>query len=344
MKKNIFSKIAAIVATTAMAVCAIVATPSVAKAADGLYLVGWIEGANVDGTSYELENGSIEVTFTEAAYVAISNGTTWYMTDGWLGSGLTEATLYDSNTLDEGNKLEVPAGSWEITVVKNSDGTYKISYEELVLADPSDVIAKIDAIGTVAYTDDCLNKIKAAEAAYEAYTGDKAGITNYATLTAARAKYDELKAAAMGEVTIYVKAADWTEVKGHVWGSSKLLGEWDNAPKLEKDTKNTDWYVCKVTITDSNNNFIFFTGSGGDGNQSGDLKVDAKGTYWVTLTADTLKTATLSTTAPTGWVGATPTPDTGDETDTADMAPVVAMVAVAALAAAVVLKKKTVVE
>ena len=84
--------------------------------------------------------------------------------------------------------------------------------------------------------------------------------------------------------------------------------------------------------------------------------IDAKGTYWLTLStkgSDGKYTVdNVTTTAPTGWVGSgnggsgstptqkpTPTPEAPD---TADVAPVVAMVAVAALAAVVVLKKRTV--
>ena len=61
----------------------------------------------------------------------------------------------------------------------------------------ADATARIDAIGTVAYTDACKLKINAARAAYDALTADqKALVTNSAVLTAAEAKYAELKAAA----------------------------------------------------------------------------------------------------------------------------------------------------
>ena len=55
----------------------------------------------------------------------------------------------------------------------------------------------IDAIGEVAYTDECKAKIDAARAAYNALTGaQKALVGNYPTLTAAEARYAALKAAA----------------------------------------------------------------------------------------------------------------------------------------------------
>ena len=59
------------------------------------------------------------------------------------------------------------------------------------------VIAKIDAIGVVEYTDACSAKITDARGAYNALTdAQKALVTNYETLTAAEARYAELKAAA----------------------------------------------------------------------------------------------------------------------------------------------------
>ena len=62
-------------------------------------------------------------------------------------------------------------------------------------ADP--VIAKINAIGKVEYTDACKNKIDDASKAYEALTDDqKALVTNLDVLTTAKQTYDNLKAAA----------------------------------------------------------------------------------------------------------------------------------------------------
>ena len=60
-----------------------------------------------------------------------------------------------------------------------------------------EVIAKINAIGEVEYTEACKAKIDEARAAYDALTAaQKALVTNYATLTAAEARYAALKAAA----------------------------------------------------------------------------------------------------------------------------------------------------
>ncbi len=60
-----------------------------------------------------------------------------------------------------------------------------------------DVIARIEAIGEVTYTNNCYSRIFDARAAYDALSDvQKALVTNYATLTAAEARYAELEAQA----------------------------------------------------------------------------------------------------------------------------------------------------
>lgn len=60
-----------------------------------------------------------------------------------------------------------------------------------------EVIALIQKIGTVAYTDACKNRIDAARKAYDALTpAEKEKVANFKTLTEAEAKYEALKQAA----------------------------------------------------------------------------------------------------------------------------------------------------
>lgn len=70
----------------------------------------------------------------------------------------------------------------------------EVTEEEVTDAEvAASVVAKINAIGTVALTDECDAKIKAARAAYDALTADqKTSVTNYNTLEAAEAEYDKL--------------------------------------------------------------------------------------------------------------------------------------------------------
>ena len=86
-----------------------------------------------------------------------------------------------------------------LTTAKQTYETLKAAAEKLAAdkakADP--VIAKINAIGKVEYTDACKNKIDAANTAYNALTADqKTLVTNLDVLTTAQQTYDNLKAAA----------------------------------------------------------------------------------------------------------------------------------------------------
>ena len=70
------------------------------------------------------------------------------------------------------------------------------------LADIKDCIDKIDAIGTVEFTEACKALIDAARSAYDALSdASKEAITNYQTLVDAETKYAELEAAGIVTVT-----------------------------------------------------------------------------------------------------------------------------------------------
>ena len=70
------------------------------------------------------------------------------------------------------------------------------------LADIKDCIDKIDAIGTVEFTEACKALIDAARSAYDALSdASKEAITNYQTLVDAEAKYAELETAGISTVT-----------------------------------------------------------------------------------------------------------------------------------------------
>ena len=119
------------------------------------YLFGSINGANY-GCAEDYENmgdykfvdGKLTVEFTEMSYVGVktTNNAAWYMTDGWLGV-VNEATLYNTSTLGENaNKLVVPAGVVNFTLVVNDDNTLTLSYE-------SDVVPTIPTEGPTDPTD-----------------------------------------------------------------------------------------------------------------------------------------------------------------------------------------------
>lgn len=101
------------------------------------YIFGYINGANYGCEEdyqnlgeYKFVNGKVKVNFAEASYVGVkTDDNNWYMTDGWQGD-VTETTLY--NTLSLGttaDKLMVPAGEVEFTLVENGDDTLTLSYK-----------------------------------------------------------------------------------------------------------------------------------------------------------------------------------------------------------------------
>ena len=120
-------------------------------------------------------------------------------------SGLTsitcEATIppnCDKNCFDNIDKsipVCVPVGCVEKYKAANSWKVFTNIIDNLSIADA--VIAKINAIGNVEYTDVCKGMIDDASTAYDALTDtQKALITNLDVLTTAKQTYDNLKAAA----------------------------------------------------------------------------------------------------------------------------------------------------
>ena len=106
-------------------------------------------------------------------------------------SGTNEGTYEAKFTGVKINTTKDKTGNYIVT--GTTDGTLKITKSADWLA-MEDAQAKINAIGTVELTDDCKAKIDAARKSYDALSADmKAKITNLDVLTAAEAKYKELK-------------------------------------------------------------------------------------------------------------------------------------------------------
>ena len=102
------------------------------------YLIGYINGKDYGCESdsanmgtYKFEDGKLTAKFDTDSYIFIktTNNTNWYMTDGWLGTNATTATLYNTTLDIEHNKLFVPGGvELTFTLTVNADGTLTLSY------------------------------------------------------------------------------------------------------------------------------------------------------------------------------------------------------------------------
>ena len=103
------------------------------------FLYGWIDGADVIADTNKFVDGKLNITFTASdnyVFVKNSNGV-GYMTNGWLGQGVTSAVLGTSYT--NGDKLHVPAGEYEFSLVDNGDGTLTLSYTKVGAEEPAEV-------------------------------------------------------------------------------------------------------------------------------------------------------------------------------------------------------------
>jgi alpha-amylase len=106
---------------------------------ESYYLFGYINGddyaCEADASNmgeYRFVDGKLEARFTMDSYVAVKseNNAQWFMTNGWLGTDVTCATLYDTSiTGSNSDKLYVP-GEVDLvfTLKENSDRTLSLSY------------------------------------------------------------------------------------------------------------------------------------------------------------------------------------------------------------------------
>lgn len=110
----------------------------VQKQTQDYYLVGYIDGNNygIEGDyenlgDYKFVNGKVTVTFNDTSYVMVKTGDNqnWYMTKGWLGEGVTQATLYNTNGLEDANKLMVAAGTVTFTLTAGENDTLILKAE-----------------------------------------------------------------------------------------------------------------------------------------------------------------------------------------------------------------------
>ena len=398
MKKNILKKVVASLATAAMAVGVLATAPAdEVKAADKeTEIVLVLSGeTTADKILLDFDNQDAGVTASGTVDTSVGWGRDMYT----FTKDSNDSTVYTITTTGD-----VPDGKYcnmqflLVTgtdvkgykyypqdgrdIFNNNDKIYiqidlsadnwtvvKASADDPKAAKPADIMAVIDEIGTVELTDDCLNRIKAAEAAYNTFTGDKSAVTNYDKLVAAREQFDSMVAAGAGTLTVYVKSPSWTEMCIYGFDGSNF-GDWPGTA-LTPMKNNEGWYSCSFEINKVAN--IIFNNNN-NGEQTIDWKYVSAGTYWVTLGEKgddgkyLVNSSNVSTTAPAGWkteeaekvenetttqAPTTQSSNTSTGTNTGsdssvpqtnDVASVVMMIAVASIAAVAVLsmRKKTV--
>ena len=171
------------------------------------YLFGSINGANYgceedyeNMGDYKFVDGKLTVVFEEMSYVGVKttdNGA-WYMTDGWLGV-VNEATLYNTSTLGENaNKLVVPAGEVNFTLVVNDDGTLTLSYESDVVPtipteEPTDPTDPTEPVAVDYYLFGYINGANYADGDDYANMGDYKFVNNEVTATFTEISYVGVK-------------------------------------------------------------------------------------------------------------------------------------------------------
>ena len=227
---------------------------------------GWSDGTTTyapdDALPEVIRNATYTATFTQTdrEYTI-----TWKNDDGSVIDTTTvpygTVPTHADATKDADAQYSYTFAGWDKEIVAvTGDATYTATYTTSQ-SPAAIVIGKIDAIGTVEYTDACKAKIDAARDAYDALTDEqKAFVTNYTTLTDAETAYANLKAAADA-------AAD--PVSYLVWDdAARKLVEMtgDNACKtyteVTADTATFEdgmWYVVNGEIL--NDNRITVTGT-----------------------------------------------------------------------------------
>ena len=163
---------------------------------------GWSDGTTTyapdDALPEVIRNATYTATFTQTdrEYTI-----TWKNDDGSVIDTTTvpygTVPTHADATKDADAQYSYTFAGWDKEIVAvTGDATYTATFT--TSASPAAiVIGKIDAIGTVEYTDACKEKIDAARAAYDALTdAQKALVSNYETLQLAEGQYAALQLAA----------------------------------------------------------------------------------------------------------------------------------------------------
>ncbi len=126
----------------------------------------------------------------------------------------------------------------------------EISWSNASLDDPTPIINLINKIGTVEYSDTCKARIDKARSAYDNAPDLQSKVTNYSVLTAAEARYAELKEEADMEVAIGVEdKIDALPAINDINDNSKVDDIYSVNDEYQKLTDDQKVFVSKDRLT-----------------------------------------------------------------------------------------------
>lgn len=338
MKKNIFKKIVASLATVAMAAGLFAAMPAEEAKAD-------VKEAT--DTEWLIKGSFTGSTWPDVQMSAKSSGVYEYTTEVAAGnhafiihSGSAEVKEKDYDKAGTNDFTFVTTEAKKVTItLKVSElggagddgkgyywgGTYYVPMDsvgvhvtfeaatktagQIVSANIKEVLKKEATIDNKYAYDEVLKSYEALDATEKA----KVDAADAKALQDAVKKINELKAAEdakyAGKITIYAKPPKWEKVSLYGWATddnAEVFGNWPGNQKLTEMKKNAGWYSCTFNMTEAIG--VIFNNDN-NGEQSADWTKMKPGTYWVDFSQSTknekghfiVEDKNISTTAPSGW-------------------------------------------
>ena len=237
------------------------------------YLYGYINGADYATDSatlgeYKFVDGKLTVSFSTDSYVGVKevypNGKYgpevigWYVTDGWLGTDVTTATLYRSGDVASGDKLFVPGGV-ELTFTMSKEG-YTIvlsyttgcahSYTEEVTTAPGCLSAGVNTFTCTKCGSSYTASIPATGHNYVSGKCTGCGITDPSVSGAAYCLVGYINGANYG------CEEDHANIGQYVFVNGKLTTRFESDSYIfVKSTDNTKWYLTGAYTEDTTATF-----------------------------------------------------------------------------------------
>ena len=335
MKKNIFKKIVASLATVAMAAGLFTAMPAEEAKADirEATETDWLLKGTITGSDWP----DVEMTESNGVYTystEVPKGTHQFL----VHSGdlyVKESDGTNGNhfffTTEEAKKVTITFKPSELGGARDDEkgyfwgGTYYVGLNgtavyykleaatktagQIVSENIKEVLKKEVKLDNKYAYDEALKAYEALDATEKA----KVDAADAKALQDAVKKINELKAAEdakyVGKITIYAKPPKWEKVSLYGWATddnAEVFGNWPGNQKLTEMKKNAGWYSCTFNMTEAIG--VIFNNDN-NGEQSADWTNMKPGTYWVDFSQSTknekghfvVEEKNISTKAPSGW-------------------------------------------